>query len=283
MAISDDSDQEKTPNGESRPGTPVLVVEIPEQDGPQEFSLAPEKSLKVGRGNADIVLEHPSLSNSHCSFSCEEGVVSLIDHSSTNGTFVNRKKIAPNRRVIVGEDDEIYMALVKGSIRIPLVKEDAPPIPIEPKTTPSQGTSTRTQTVKVPIRRRMLTPPKSKSKPTAKVKKRETPALAHPFFRLLALIGDTLLTVFFEPIIKSMSFFQNFMDSLSDPISSDLSSLLVFVFVFFVFRLISILFFGVSPAQAMMGLRGGHGFLRNRLGGLLRLFWENDSWKLSHL
>ncbi|MCY4644579.1 MAG: FHA domain-containing protein [Bacteriovoracales bacterium] len=288
MAISEDSDQEKTPNGEYRPGTPILVVEIPEQDEPQEFPLASGKSLKLGRGNVDIVLEHHSLSNSHCSFSCEEGVVSVIDHSSTNGTFVNRKKIAPNRRVIIGVDDEIYMALVKGSIRIPLQKrdekdrdsdanqhkdkpkEDAPPI--VPKTSQNQGAKGKTQKVKVPIKRRMLTPPKSKSKP--KTKKQKTPALTHPFFRLLALIGDTLLTVFFEPIVKSMSFFQTLMGTLSDPISSDLSSLLTFVLIFFVFRLIGILFFGVSPTQALMGLRGGHGFLRNRLGGLLRLFWE---------
>ena len=46
------------------------------------------------------------------------------------------------------------------------------------------------------------------------------------------------------------------------------------IFISLLLRLLCIGLWGVSLGQAALGLRGGHGLLRNRLGGVIRLGWE---------
>ena len=80
---------------------PVEVEALPElssagvlatPDGSREFLLKPGENT-VGRENADILLNHNSVSRRHAVIRVEEGLVAIEDAGSTNGTFVNGSQI----------------------------------------------------------------------------------------------------------------------------------------------------------------------------------------------
>jgi uncharacterized protein YkwD len=63
-------------------------------DGPREFSLQ-AKRIAIGSGrDNDLVLAHPTVSRHHAVIRRRLGRVRVIDLESTNGTFINRKRIA---------------------------------------------------------------------------------------------------------------------------------------------------------------------------------------------
>ncbi|MCE1254259.1 MAG: FHA domain-containing protein [Anaerolineae bacterium] len=62
--------------------------------GGQEWHLD-KPVIFIGRGEtADVALVHPRISRQHASITCESGVYYLEDLSSSNGTFLNDKKIS---------------------------------------------------------------------------------------------------------------------------------------------------------------------------------------------
>jgi len=70
----------------------VLCLEIYNTDRAGEVHLIGQK-LTIGRGVADLILHDPSVSSLHCTLRCQQGVVSLIDNSSANGTYVDGRRI----------------------------------------------------------------------------------------------------------------------------------------------------------------------------------------------
>ncbi len=82
---------EKTVSLEERP---VLVVTAGPGAG-RVFPLNDMSATSVGRAKAnDIVLEDLSVSSEHCRIRSEEGSFIVHDLKSTNGTFVNEKKVS---------------------------------------------------------------------------------------------------------------------------------------------------------------------------------------------
>lgn len=72
---------------------PVLVVTQGPSTG-QVVRLGPEVTTSIGRAKAnDIVLEDLSVSSQHCRVRPEEGRYVLHDLKSTNGTFVNERRV----------------------------------------------------------------------------------------------------------------------------------------------------------------------------------------------
>lgn len=69
----------------------------------------------IGRGeknSVDVVLNNRTISDVHCYIFNENGKYSISDREggSTNGTFVNEKKIMPNERVPIKSGDVIRLA-----------------------------------------------------------------------------------------------------------------------------------------------------------------------------
>lgn len=58
----------------------------------------------IGRSeDSDIFLVDPSVSRNHATMTIENGHVSLVDHGSTNGTYVNGERITGTRNVAAGD------------------------------------------------------------------------------------------------------------------------------------------------------------------------------------
>jgi pSer/pThr/pTyr-binding forkhead associated (FHA) protein len=73
--------------------SPALVVTHGVAVG-QMLLLNPEVTTSIGRAKAnDIVLEDLSVSSQHCRVRPEDGRFVLLDLKSTNGTFVNARRV----------------------------------------------------------------------------------------------------------------------------------------------------------------------------------------------
>lgn len=84
-------------NAQSYPAqSPVKqVAAIGVLDGPakgQVFRLRQARNL-VGRAGADVVLRDPEVSRKHCVIEVQGSAATLVDLDTTNGTFVNGKRI----------------------------------------------------------------------------------------------------------------------------------------------------------------------------------------------
>lgn len=68
----------------------------------------------IGCGrDADVRLEGPGISRRHVMVDLEDGQVSLCDAGSTNGTFINGRRLKENERAGLSEDDEIMIANIR--------------------------------------------------------------------------------------------------------------------------------------------------------------------------
>jgi pSer/pThr/pTyr-binding forkhead associated (FHA) protein len=83
-------------------------------NGPFSFRLAPGAVKTVGRApRADFILDVALVSRLHCRLSAEEDRLEVVDLSSTNGTFVNDKRI---ERAVLGSGDRLRVGRVELTI-----------------------------------------------------------------------------------------------------------------------------------------------------------------------
>lgn len=86
----------------------------------QRFIVYDGKPITIGRtSESDVELDNPSISRDHALVEHEKGRDYLTDKGSTNGTWVNGKKI--NKRTQITDDDKIMVgkfAMVPGSVGI---------------------------------------------------------------------------------------------------------------------------------------------------------------------
>ena len=82
--------------------------------GSFSFRLAPGAVKTVGRApRADFILDVALVSRLHCRLSADEESLEVVDLSSTNGTFVNDKRI---ERAILGNGDRLRVGRVELTI-----------------------------------------------------------------------------------------------------------------------------------------------------------------------
>ena len=64
----------------------------------QVFDLSPVSATSLGRSKAnDLVLDDVSVSSQHCRIRPEDGAFVLLDLKSTNGTFVNERRVTSHK------------------------------------------------------------------------------------------------------------------------------------------------------------------------------------------
>jgi two-component system cell cycle response regulator len=74
-----------------------LVLWLPTSRRGEQFVL--DKTLVVGRSkSSDIYVDDSGMSKSHGRFIVDGDTVGLIDLDSTNGTYIDREKLEPNKR-----------------------------------------------------------------------------------------------------------------------------------------------------------------------------------------
>lgn len=90
--------------------------------------------LSIGSEIGNIIVDDPSISPRHATFTLQDEVISVIDHGSVAGTFVNGKKIDAGKKVILEETDIILVGDLEIRIKVgrrTVPKESIPELPSE--------------------------------------------------------------------------------------------------------------------------------------------------------
>jgi pilus assembly protein CpaF len=103
----------------------MFAIVISEKGGAERRELFDKQEIHVGRmqGN-DLMLPKGNVSKRHARLLLREGRVTVTDLKSTNGTYVNGRKIA--QATILGEGDRIYVGDFVLRIELPLAA--TPPV-----------------------------------------------------------------------------------------------------------------------------------------------------------
>lgn len=129
--------------GESAPADEAASGETPEPEAPVEQAApvadvsgadawlegTPDASVKhvitaegvaIGRRAAnDIIISNPYISGHHAVISCSGGGFAVTDVGSTNGTFLNGSKLAPDAPTALKDGDELAFGPLKFVFRLP--------------------------------------------------------------------------------------------------------------------------------------------------------------------
>jgi pSer/pThr/pTyr-binding forkhead associated (FHA) protein len=85
---------------------PPALAKLVDPTSGREFILNPGENT-VGRENADVLVSHPTASRRHAKLTVADGKYMLEDLGSTNGTFVEDRKVEPGQPVEVEPGAEI--------------------------------------------------------------------------------------------------------------------------------------------------------------------------------
>lgn len=99
-------------------GIRLHVVPSSRVPGPKDASATPTRwefaqpRVVIGRAaGSDVVLPHPSASARHASIEADGPRYTIVDHGSLNGTWVNGRRLAPDRRTPLRDGDQIVIGL----------------------------------------------------------------------------------------------------------------------------------------------------------------------------
>jgi pSer/pThr/pTyr-binding forkhead associated (FHA) protein len=93
-----------------------FILELSNMEGSPTYNLTHQ--LTVGSEVGNIVIADPSVSPRHCTFILQEEVVSVLDHGSVAGTFINGQKIPPGRYIILEETDNIRVGDLEVQVHV---------------------------------------------------------------------------------------------------------------------------------------------------------------------
>ncbi len=138
-----------------------MRLEIIHQDGDTEVLEFSKKTLLVGRGSkCDLRITGEGISREHCELKEQEGQFFVTDLGSSNGTFVNEERIAPNTPT---EFNTFFPIIVGAGTSISLLGEDDARVAMKPKI------KATTAKVKEPTVTSLLVNNPTEYRPTGKV------------------------------------------------------------------------------------------------------------------
>lgn len=117
-----------------RPGPNKFSVQFINMEDSPVYPLG--ESFSVGSEVGDVIIDDPSLSPKHATFHVRNGLVSVIDHASSEGIKLKDALLPKGRAVILEVDDELFL----GNIQVRLIGEvdesyQAPPVEHEEEKT----------------------------------------------------------------------------------------------------------------------------------------------------
>ena len=294
----------------------VFEIELSNMEGAPLYLL--QNQLIVGSEVGDILVSDPSISPRHATFTLQDEVVSIIDHGSAAGTFINGKKISTGKNIILEESDRITVGDLEIKI---LVKKNAVKAESVPETPVAQEKKPSEEATKL----RVYTP-KSLSNPSTrqenqkkinqKITKKKSLVLSAPthssnaILRVFAVVSDLLLSYSLIVILMPFDDFRGFLEFVPGEISSileidwqqfkmvlideypilgeflgEFSSLFAIDFdfyglfiVYFALRLLTTIILGVSISEFCLGIRSTGNLIWARVGGQLRVTVGMLTW-----
>jgi hypothetical protein len=280
-------------------------------EGSPEYEL--KHTLVIGREVGDIVINDPSISPRHATFTLQDEVVSIIDHGSQRGTFINGQKISVGKFVILEVGDSIKLGDLDLKIQTGTRFLDESEIPDSP------SSKTKTTIIAPPPVPKAAKPTlsagrKSDFKKNSKSKKKTfsftTYRSANTFLRVLALVGDLFLAYILLILFLPFDDFKFLLNKIPVLLSENLPLSLAqisemlkteyqipvdslmevyqflngyieiypLVVMYGILRIVSTLIFGTSFSQFMFGIRAGMNKIWARIGGVLRVLIGFLTW-----
>jgi len=88
----------------------ILAIADDSETGPLTFRLPPGEIKTIGRApRADWILDVPLVSRLHCRLTASPNGLEIFDLDSTNGTFVNNRRV---KRAMLAAGDQIGIGRV---------------------------------------------------------------------------------------------------------------------------------------------------------------------------
>lgn len=268
-------------------------------EGTPSFEIK-EKST-VGREVGEITISDPSLSSEHATFNVRDGVLFLTDHGSKNGTFVDGAKIKAGKDCLIEPSDKVILGNVPIEIRLEVpetyakITENVSLIP-ESERPKEKGPSFFSRFFsKLKFKREKKTASAPSKFFSFIPKFTETIGMVGRFW---ALIADVCIVVVFfvifgeEDTVRQITsdahsslielFNQYALLHVQPLVKPDhlklcldyFEMLFPYFMVFYAFKIVGALLFGVSIAQFLMGIKSENSFLWARGGGILRTVLE---------
>ncbi len=220
-------------------------VILTNMEGAPSYPLSHQ--LSIGSEIGNIIIADPSVSPRHASILLQEEVISIIDHGSMNGTFVNGTKIPAGKFIILEDTDKIQVGDLEVKLGIKTTAVDntsfAPPghdnLDEEEEQDEVETEEESEEESEEEVEEDDLTKTKSKvymgkGKPAAplasfKAKKPSRFNFTMPSYdatnsliRVMALTGDLLLSYIIIVIFLPFDDFRNFLNSVPSLIAETL-------------------------------------------------------------
>ena len=115
-----------------------FYLEFDQLEGAPTFEL--QDSLSVGSEEGDVILDYEGISPKHCTVILNQDILSIIDHGSSEGTFVNKKRIPSGRMIILDLKDKLKLGSIPFRVVVREEYQESPEL-IEDETveqTPSE-------------------------------------------------------------------------------------------------------------------------------------------------
>lgn len=120
-------DEDKEPDGRLTRERRVSLL-LYHRDGVETVPLRPGEPVLIGRGAPSTVrIADTSLSRGHALVELTEGRVTITDRGSTNGTFVNGRRIVRDNSTVVQPTDEIVLGTLRAGVHVLSPSEGALP------------------------------------------------------------------------------------------------------------------------------------------------------------
>lgn len=273
----------------------VFELELSNMEDTPVYALTHQ--LSIGSEIGNIVINDPSVSPRHATFILQQDVVSVVDHGSVAGTFVNETRLHPGKFVILEETDTVKIGDLEVKLRVSnkeVVKDEVPEVPVVEEEAPPAD---------LPLEETIEKSKKKKTSKKAPLKKVEVELAANSVVRLFAVIGDLLLAYALLVILSPFDEFRSFLEFIPGTLTSLLDvdwnamteTILqdagfvgdmlkdAFAFIsstfhfgpllitFILSRLVTTLLFGVSAVEFLMGIRASGNGIWARIGGVLRV------------
>ncbi len=225
----------------------VFELELSNMEDTPVYTLTHQ--LSVGSEIGNIIIADPSVSPRHASFVLQQDVVSVIDHGSVAGTYVNGKKIPSGKYFILEESDTILLGELEIKLRagraaviaedgpkeeeVPEAEDDyedelPPPVveaPVEEELPPEDPIEEKKQKVEYyrPPQRKNEEPVKAVTKPKTKKKSLTISApqpAANALVRVMAIAADFIVAYGLLIVLMPFDEFRDFLNFVPDSLSA---------------------------------------------------------------
>lgn len=121
-SVTDNVGNISSPEAKTSDFTTVTYITVEGTSGPIRAELI--KKVTIGSEVGDLIVAEAGVSPRHCTFFLSNNVISLMDHSSEQGTFLNKKRLDSGKVFIINDNDKIKIGKLSIIIEVEQIHDD---------------------------------------------------------------------------------------------------------------------------------------------------------------